>query len=151
MRTIQKALLLLTILAAGAIFSCCTPSHRLKLPFSSSEVTSLEMYRYIVPTKTERKTVTEKEELSEIYESISGLRVKEENLEATAGSTTLYFRFHLKNESTFDLIYVSLAVKKAILHSPGFFEYSISSDLESIWTNCNQEPQPASSDALSQP
>ena len=76
------------------------------LPFKAEEVNEIEMYQYIVPAATQKKTVSGPDQMAQVCRRIAAASVQPRTDEQsyTGGETTI-FRFHLQNESTFEICF----------------------------------------------
>lgn len=74
------------------------------LPFKAEEVSEIEMYQYIVPAATQKKTVSGPDQIAQVCRRIAAASVQPRTDEQsyTGGETTI-FRFHLQNGSTFEI------------------------------------------------
>lgn len=74
------------------------------LPFESEEVQQIEMYQYIVPAAAQKKTVADPEQIAQVCRRIAAANVQAQVAGSSyAGGETTIFRFHLKDESIFEI------------------------------------------------
>lgn len=124
------------------IFTGCAEKEALSLPFSPSDIESTEMFRYIVPSETERKIITDVEETENIAETISRVKVKKSLAEQPAGSEVLKIRFNLNDGTDFTVTYISCGVKDGILIVDGSPDnYRTSSDIGALWNIYDHETE----------
>lgn len=76
------------------------------LPFEAEKVSEIEMYQYIVPAATQKKTVSGPDQIAQVCRRIAAASVQPRTDEQsyTGGETTI-FRFHLQNGSTFEICF----------------------------------------------
>lgn len=74
------------------------------LPFKAEEVSEIEMYQYIVPAATQKKTVSGPDQIAQVCRRIAAASVQPRTDEQsyTGGETTI-FRFHLQDQRTFEI------------------------------------------------
>ena len=76
------------------------------LPFKAEEVNEIEMYQYIVPAATQKKTVSDPDQMAQVCRRIAAASVQPRTDEQSyTGGETPIFRFQLQNESTFEICF----------------------------------------------
>lgn len=125
---ISLAFTLLCILLCG-----CQPKEKLTLPFLSSEIETVEVYHFeSVPADSEKKTITETADIQKIYDTLTSIRVEENKLEPSGGGAMLSFRFHLNDQTSYEVIYCSYAITSGTLNAKQF-NYQTSADITPLW------------------
>ena len=76
------------------------------LPFEAEEISEIEMYQYIVPAATQKKTVSGPNQIAQVCRRIAAASVQPRTDEQsyTGGETTI-FRFHLQDQRTFEICF----------------------------------------------
>ena len=140
MRYIVSAVLILIVSLSMLGCSPKTAEIVFQLPFDVEKIVQIEMYHYVIPASAEKKIVTETSDIHAVYDLLSGLTLTNQTTEAVAGSNVTSLRFHLTDETVYELIYISEAVKQGRLQSPtDNFDCFTSADLGSIWNDTNCE------------
>lgn len=117
------------------LFSGCVLREPLRLPFSTSQVEKIEIYRYVVPSDAEKKTAAASGEIQEICDVFTSTRVSENTLEPVAGGQVTSFRFCLDDGSKFEMVYVSHDNRIGELRAEGF-DCQTEADLGRVWDAC---------------
>ena len=121
--------------------SAALESVSIDLPFEFSEVVNVEMYHYSgLPVSAEMKTVTDSEDMKELYDLFNRVSLQIRDTEEVTGASVTSFRFNLSDGSDYELIYVGNGVKNGILKSPTEgFVYFTSADIGWNWRWLNEE------------
>lgn len=140
----KKTALLALTLGLLLIFSGCGKKSELQLPFEPSQVEEVTIYHFTVPAGAEKKSLTEKEEIEALCQSLREIPLQEKKMEETAGTETTSFRFTLSDGSKFEMIYVGMAVKSGrIRMTAGEQAFFTSADIGGLWTAFDAEAVPA--------
>ncbi len=134
------ALISFTFLFLGLV-GCSGRTVNINFPFEVGDVENVEMYYYAgMPVSAEKKVVTEKSDISALYEMFEGLSLKDKKVVENTGTDVTSFRFNLLDGTNYELIYVCDGVKSGNLKSKtGNFEYFTSADIGAYWDNLNTE------------
>lgn len=97
----------------------CTKHETVKsidFPFEIADITSVDTYHYEgVPAAAEKKTVTEKNDIEELYNYFENLTFQNKKAEETAGGSGTFFRFHLADNTQYEISYLSNGKNGGIL------------------------------------
>ncbi len=135
--------LALTSLMCVSLASCGT-SKKIPLPFEVSDVKGIVLYHYTTPEDAEQKTLRYQHELESIYNMLSGISIKQNEAESYTGTSTTIFRFTLKDDAIYDVIYQLEDITHGTVwvsgdHTPWF----TSTNLESLWFASDVDSAPA--------
>lgn len=131
-----------------------TPADRtennIDFQFEVGNVENVEMYHFVgVPVSAEKKVIVEEETIKSLYDMFKGLSLKNKQVEETAGADVTSFRFNLSDGTNYELIYICNGTKNGKLtSSTGNFEYFISADIGSYWSNIDIEAVPVEESEL---
>lgn len=130
-----------TFLLAFLLIICvsCSTQARIELGFTATDVKDIEVFHLAVPAQAEQMVVTSEADIEEIITLLTSIKVKESRLEPTVGTTTTSFRFNLKDDTNFEIIYVSHGADEGIIKSSYAFDYKTNADIESVWNNYDYE------------
>lgn len=114
----------------------CSKAVTLHLPFALSDVKNIEMFHFITPVDAEKKLITQPEDIEAIYELWEGFSLKEQAAEPVAGGSVTSFRFYLANDTTYEIVYSSVAVKSGSVTTTDTEKaYFTSADIGASWEN----------------
>lgn len=138
------------ILSLVLLVACtsCSKKQTIELPFSATDVTNIEMYRYNVPAVAQQKILVSPDDFTAIIEMLTSIDVGKNDLDSVAGSDVTSLRFILADGTDFEIIYISHGVKKGEIKSSYVFDYQTSSDVGSIWSNYGENPKSVTEDVL---
>lgn len=112
-----------------------TKKESIEFPFETQDVLNIEMYRF--PGEggsAEKKTVTNKGDITALYTSFVKLSLTNEEVEETAEAQITSFRFNLSDGTSYDLIYRGYDIKEGTLESKaGDFAYFTVADIGGHW------------------
>jgi hypothetical protein len=117
----------------------CSSTTNIDLPFSASDVESMELYRYSVPADSQMQIITKPSDIESIINTLTSIKVKEGSYEPTAGTDTTSFRFNLSDGTDFEIIYVGYGVKKGEIMSSYIFNYVTEADVGGLWDDFKYE------------
>ena len=130
------------ILAALLCFclSACGKTVHIDFPFELSDVKTVEMFRYTVPANAEKKALTNAEDIRDIYELLESISLKDKAAEPTAGSSVIYFQFHLADNTSYVVAYSELSVKSGRIRTEDMeTAYFTSANIAASWDNYDYE------------
>lgn len=131
------------------ILSSCSQEVSLSLPFEAADVEYVEMFYFIDPTEAEKKVLTEQEDIQDLYQFLDGLTFRDKETEPVAGSSVTSFRFHLSDDTAYEVIYSSIAVKSGRIWATGMEQdYFTSADVGGIYQSFQYEAEAAAEDEL---
>lgn len=112
----------------------CGNSKKIPLPFEISEVKGIELYHYSVPEDAEKKTLTYQHELESIYNMLSGISIKDKEVEPISGTSTTIFSFTLTDGTIYNVTYcfgdITYGTVKLSNDETTWFT---STNIESLW------------------
>lgn len=111
------------------------------LPFEVSDVEKVVSYYDdgVSPT-VQKKTTEDPEAIGYLYDFFSQLKLKDEPIPSYDPASIVYYVFVLADGSSYELIYVGLAVKTGRLIAPKeVFDYQTSADIFGYWTGMSGE------------
>lgn len=111
------------------------------LPFEVSDVEKVVSYYDdgVSPT-VQKKTTEDPESIGYLYDFFSQLKLKDEPIPSYDPASIVYYVFVLADGSSYELIYVGLAVKTGRLIAPKeVFDYQTSADIFGYWTGMSGE------------
>ena len=118
----------------------CTQTENIDLPFASSEVVNVEMFRFVIPSDAEKKVITGQEDIEDLYTRLESISLKDEEREPAAGKPITGFRFNLSDGTDYEIVYLSIAVKAGRIKLPDSGkDYFTSADIGSCWRNYDYE------------
>lgn len=127
----------------------CAKKEKLELPFSASDVESVEMFRFTVPVEAEKKVLTGQEDIEGLYTTFQGISLKDKETEPLAGGSVTSFRFNLSDGTDYEVVYSSLAVKSGRLRLSNVDkDYATSADIGACWDNYDCETVKAAENEL---
>lgn len=133
------AMLILIILFCVSSIGC-EKKTTIVIPFDTASVNNIEMYRYVTPDSAEKKVITEKDDITELYTMFSELQVSRKKVEPITGEKVIRFRFNLLDDTSYEIIYCAEGVKSGILKIPmEQLDYFTSADIGGYWKNCPYE------------
>ena len=147
---------IVVIIGGGLIDTFFSPPGRgateyvsIQFPFGVSDVESIEAYHYYSdPTEAEKKTVTDAEAITALYESFQSLMLQEKDIEDQEIHNIAIFRFNLPDGNTYDIVYTGYGVKNGEIKTSGGSNYFTSADLGGKWMNLPGEAVPADENEL---
>ena len=120
--------------------SACGRSKMLAFPFEASDVVDVESYHYIVPAETEKKCITEQQAIAEVIDGLSGITLKDKEIEERTGCATTSFRFHLTDGTSYNVIYYADAVKSGTIRfTDDETTWFTSADIGGLWQNLDAD------------
>lgn len=140
-------LVTLTCFLIILLFYRSNSSEKPNLPISEAEIESIEVYSFTVPMDSEKKIITEKDDIEYILKRLKELKVKKsykypEN-DTYVGTSTLSFRFNLFDNQSIDIIYSSGEENHGILKSSYVFYYETEGDLITLWEDLKYDSNKA--------
>ncbi len=131
---INRFCFIVCLLLCCMIFSACTQTTKINLPFKAEEVVSVQMYQYDTPSNAEQKQLDSSQDISNLMDSISNIPVKKNHIFSHSPQKITSFRFHLADGTDFEVIYTCYGVKTGTIQSSYAFDYQTSSDVGGIWS-----------------
>lgn len=126
-------LLIVSIILLSLLLARCTKEDvSVTLPFEIKDIQSVELYSYSVPSNAQKRIVTDKEDIKNIFELASRADVKDKKSNDYVGASVISLRFILQDKEPYELIYISYGVKNGRFASKDFNYFTIS-DLSSFW------------------
>lgn len=133
----------------GGTTSATLESVSLNMPFRESDIVSVEAYHYDgVPVNSEKKEITEAEDVSNLYELFNSLELKVQEVEELTGASVTSFRFNLTDGTSYEIVYVGVGVKSGKIKISGGSNYFTSADIGHVWENLSYTAVPASESEL---
>jgi uncharacterized lipoprotein YehR (DUF1307 family) len=140
------ALFMSLVLVLG--LSACGSEETIVFPFAAADVETIESYYDDGGAEIQKKTITEESDIDSLYTYFSELPVK--NKHSSDDGSTLKFVFNLADGTTYELTYISVAVKTGRLQSEtADFDYFTSSDVVGVWAGLSGEIEQISSESVS--
>ena len=102
--------------------SACNLTKHIELEFSATDIENIEAFHYSVRGDAKKKIIDQPEDIMEIMEMPTSLKVKEADYEEPITGSTTSFRFHLSDGESFEIIYLRLDAKKGRIRSSYFFD-----------------------------
>lgn len=144
----KMVILILTIMFC-VLLAGCGKKATLRIPFDIANVDSVEMYHYTVPGAAEKKIITETGDITEVYTMFSELEVSNKKTEPVTGGEVISFRFHLLDDTSYEIIYCAETVKSGRLKFPiEQFDYYTSADIGGCWNTYEYETVAANESEL---
>lgn len=154
-RNITIAVVASIALCVVALFTvfCLLPvtidfgSANIDFAFDVNEIESVEMYHYAgTPASAEKKVITDKEAIKNLYEMFEGLSLKKKNISGDSSEAKITsFRFNLSDGTDYEIVYAEYGVKKGMLSSEtGGFEYFTIANIGWYWEQIGAELEPVS-------
>lgn len=136
------------IIVSVALIGCEKKTH-IEFAFSLLDVDNVEMYTYTKFEDAQKQIVTETEDIEHLYDLFTTITVSNKKTKPVEGKPITSFRFHLKDGTSYELIYCAEAVGKGRILVPseqmnGF----TSSDIGGQWYNFDYEIMPAMKEEL---
>jgi hypothetical protein len=106
------------------------------LAFDINDVESVEMYHYIgTPASAEKKIITDKESIHNLYEMFEGLSLKKKKIKGDPSEAKITsFRFNLSDGTDYEIVYTEYGVKTGMLSSEsGEFEFFTIANIGWYW------------------
>ena len=155
-KIIVMIIAIVVIIGGGLIDTFFSPPGRgateyvsIQFPFSVSDVESVEAYHYYSdPAEAEKKTVTDTETITALYESLQSLMLQDKDIEDQEIHNVAIFRFNLPDGSAYDIVYTGYGVKNGEIKTSGGSNYFTSADLGGKWMNLPGEAIPAEESEL---
>lgn len=133
----------------GGTTSATLESVSMNMPFRESDIVSVEAYHYDgVPVNSEKKEITEAEDVSNLYELFNSLELKVQEVEELTGASVTSFRFNLTDGTSYEIVYVGVGVKSGKIKISGGSSYFTSADIGHVWENLSYTAVPASESEL---
>ncbi len=97
---------IIAILAVSCLFcfAGCSSNDNGNLPFETSDVESIDIFHYVVPTDAEKKVVTEQADIETLYKAFDEIKLSTKDAETLTGGDTFGFRFCLSDGVTYEII-----------------------------------------------
>ena len=114
----KRAIAFVLTVLLGIVLTGCARTEHIALAFTASDVESVEIFHYVIPADAEKKTVTQPEDIAGLVDTFEGLSVTDKKTEPVAGGSTTSFRFRLFDETVYDIVYSSIAVKSGRIPQP---------------------------------
>lgn len=128
---------MLAVIMAVLVFAslvACEKKASIKFPFELSDVKNIEMFHFINPTEAEKKVITEPEDIESIYRLFESISLKDKATEPVAGGSVTSFRFHLSNDTSYEVIYSEVAGNSGrIISTDMEKDYFTFADVELNW------------------
>ena len=122
----------------------CTRNETIDFPFETAEVEDIEMFYFVNPAEAEKKVITGQEDIEKLCQLFESVVLEDKETEPVAGGSVTSFRFNLSGGMTYEVIYSSIAARSGrIMVSDSEKDYFTSSDIESIWNNCDYAAEKA--------
>lgn len=151
----KRSVFVLLLLCAFVLCGCeqYETVEGIELPFTEGEIETVETYSYTdTPTGAIKKTVTDRETIRYLYETLSGIPMQTGPIEAKTGADVSCFRFNLTDGSAFEVIYEGYGVKDGLLSFPSLGKtYHVRADINGVWANLSGEALPAEPSEVPQP
>lgn len=145
----KRAIAFVLTVLLGIVLTGCARTEHIALAFTASDVESVEIFHYVIPADAEKKTVTQPEDIAGLVDTFEGLLVTDKKTEPVAGGSTTSFRFRLFDETVYDIVYSSIAVKSGRIRTTSTGQdFFTSADIEASWSNCDYEAVPAAESEL---
>lgn len=146
----MKKYSLILVLICLLSLAGCTKQETTKsidFPFEIADIVSVDTYHYEgVPAAAEKKTVTEKNDIEELYNYFEKLIFQNKKVEETAGGTVTFFRFHLADDTEYEISYLKNDEKGGILKLlTDDVEQYTTADVEEYWFNLSYDAIPVES------
>lgn len=153
MKKIPPALLTMIwilFLICTTILTGCTTHKTEKsvdFPFEIADIISVDAYHYEgVPAAAEKKSITEKNDIEELYNYFESLKLQNSTAEKTAGGTVTLFRFHLADDTQYEISYLDDGTKSGLsILVIDDAAYYTASDIEEYWFNLSHDAIPVDS------
>ena len=112
----------------------CGNSKKIPLPFEVSEVKEIELYHYSVPADAEKKTLVHQHEIESIYNMLSGISIKNKEVEPLSGTATTIFSFTLADDTLYNVTYCFGDITYGTVNlSNDETTWFTSTNIESLW------------------
>lgn len=130
----KKIIVVSLAILIGLALSACGKTMNIEFPFGLSDIESIVTYHYNVPADAEKKTLTEPEDIEEVVNVLSRIALEGKKVEEHAAGTVTSFRFNLTDGTSYDVIYVSEAVKSGtLIFSGDDTKWFTSADIGGLW------------------
>ena len=121
----------------------------IQFPFGVSDIESIEAYHYYSdPSEAEKKTITDTETITYLYESFQSIMMQDKDIEDREIHNVAIFRFNLPGGTKYDVIYTGYGVKNGEIKTSGGSNYFTSADIAGKWMNISVESIPADESEL---
>lgn len=119
----------------------------LDFPFEVADITSVDAYHYEgVPAAAEKKIVTTKNDIEELYNYFENLTFQNKTTEKTAGGAVTLFRFHLADNTQYEISCLNDGTKGGItILVIDDAEYYTTADIDEYWFNLSYDAIPVDS------
>jgi len=112
----------------------------IQFPFGVSDIESIEAYHYYSdPSEAEKKTITDAETITYLYESFQSIMMQDKDIEDREIHNVAIFRFNLPDGTKYDVVYTGYGVKNGEVKTSGGSNYFTSADLGGKWQNISVE------------
>lgn len=141
----RKSILSTTLIFIISIFMFqgCSSNDKPNLNLSLTDINSVEVYSFIVPTEVEKKIITNKEDINYILKQLIGLKMKKSYdyppNSSVVGGSNISFRFNKNDGTSTDVIYIGDTKETGILKSSYVYYYKTEGNLNELWENLNYE------------
>lgn len=127
----------------------CGNSQKIVLPFEISDVEGIELYHYSTPSDAEKKTLVHQHEIESIYNMLSGIAIKDKQMEPLAGTSTTIFSFTLRDGTIYNVTYCFGDITYGTVNlSNDETTWFTSINMESLWHASDVESVPVEIGAL---
>lgn len=112
----------------------CGNSKKIPLPFEISEVKGIELYHYSASEDAEKKALVYQHELESIYNMLSGISIKEKQVDPLSDTATTIFSFTLADGTIYNVTYCFGDITYGTVHlSNDETTWYTSTNMESLW------------------
>lgn len=134
------------------IFQGCSSNDKPNLNLSLTDINSVEVYSFIVPTEAEKKVITNEDDINYILKQLTGLKVQKSYdyppNPSIVGGSNISFRFNKNDGTSTDAIYIEDTKETGILKSSYVYYYKTEGNLNELWENLNYDVIKANTDEL---
>ena len=134
------------------MFQGSSSNDKPNLNLSLTDINSIDVYLFIVPTEVKKKVITNEEDINYILKQLTGLKVKKSYdyplNSSVVGASNISFRFNKNDGTSTDVIYIEDTKETGILKSSYIYYYKTEGNLNELWENLNYEAIKANSDEL---
>lgn len=136
----KKVKTLIWIVTFGILLIGCSKKTMINLPFDVANIDNVEMYQFVVPAAAEKMTVTETDDIHELYTMFANLSVSDKKTEPVLGGKTTSFRFNLNDGTSYEMIYCAETTKSGrVLIPDEKLDYFTSADIGGCWDSYKYE------------
>ena len=144
----RKFVLVMAVMLCFAL-TACNGKASIDFPFELSSVENVEMFRFTVPADAKRKVITKSKDIEGVYQTFESIFLKNKTTQPTAGGLVTSFRFNLSNGTSYEVIYLAVAVKSGrIITTDMEKDFFTSADIGASWESYDYEVTAASENEL---